>query len=903
MTTRAAGGVKAAVLPSAPDPIAITDGTIDLHSRRVRRPGGETHLTDLEAGLLAFLAARPGLPVGVDVLLKEVWGHTRTVETRAVHNTVRRLRGKIERDPAEPVHLRTVFALGFVWEPPASGAPQERPAARPPLPPRPADVFVGRAPELLRMSEAQRAGARLLCLVGPGGIGKTRLALTWLHTLPAPYVTGLCEATGLTTVAALRDAVAAWLGAAATDDIALGAALRALGPTALLLDGIGPGVGLASLTAWLGQAPELLLLTTSRAQPEDRGACILHVPPLPAREPPDEAGSGGALFFARARTAGAQLRADEATADSVRAVLARVGGVPRALEVLAARLGSLPLPALVATLDTLEAPPDRPVRADTLMSWSWGAVTAPERALTCTLALFADGFTLSAAQHILGVPPDHALALLDRLVRAGILTQPDPLTGRFAFLPLIRAALRRALADTPDAERVGEDRLLTWALALDPTPLDPLPATARVAARCIELPNLAAAVHIATARRAFETAARIGLVLARGHELVGPRSAEMELLDALLAEAAALDPLTAAALRLRRFALTPNLGGPGGGAALDALAASLPPDAHTHHAQVHLLRSAAHVGHGRHAEARAEVQRMLERAHASGLAGLRLRGAALCTRVHAVSGDPGAIAIGVEGSQAAVQQGLLSAEVDLALATSRACHLLGRAAEARAHADRAIEAIDRLEASIGASLPLLRLSGLGERLTVVHWQRDPRETTAAAAALASLAARLSERTLLSEAEQLLAWASILQGDAAAAMHHALAARAAVDPHGRPRLWWAAQTWLGVARLLLGDVPGTIDVLEPAVARWAEFGEGLGDVAAGWLAVACAADGRPAAAWLTQMDTIPAGREGVPASERAAAREVVRRLEAGARLHPALPVAGSFSALAAALPPG
>lgn len=98
-----------------PLPRALTLGAnrIDLQRRLIDGPTGEIPLTELEARLLGFLGARVGQPVRTETILREVWGYTRALQTRAVANAVMRLRRKLEVDPADPAHLLTVRGLGY----------------------------------------------------------------------------------------------------------------------------------------------------------------------------------------------------------------------------------------------------------------------------------------------------------------------------------------------------------------------------------------------------------------------------------------------------------------------------------------------------------------------------------------------------------------------------------------------------------------------------------------------------------------------------------------------------------------------------------------------------------------------------------------------------------------------
>lgn len=104
--------------PPVPSVLPLQDGQVDLPTRTVTRGADRQPLTLTEARLLAYLAERAGRPVPRDELLTRVWGYRAGVESRTVDTTIRRLRKKIERDPREPFHVRTVEGVGYRFFPP-----------------------------------------------------------------------------------------------------------------------------------------------------------------------------------------------------------------------------------------------------------------------------------------------------------------------------------------------------------------------------------------------------------------------------------------------------------------------------------------------------------------------------------------------------------------------------------------------------------------------------------------------------------------------------------------------------------------------------------------------------------------------------------------------------------------
>ena len=103
--------------PTTTSQINLSGIQVDLARRTVLRDGETLTLTTKEAELLAHLSQRPGTVVSREELLREVWGFRGHFRSRSADNTVLRLRAKIERDTARPVHVLTVHGVGYRFEP------------------------------------------------------------------------------------------------------------------------------------------------------------------------------------------------------------------------------------------------------------------------------------------------------------------------------------------------------------------------------------------------------------------------------------------------------------------------------------------------------------------------------------------------------------------------------------------------------------------------------------------------------------------------------------------------------------------------------------------------------------------------------------------------------------------
>ncbi|MGH3003647.1 MAG: response regulator [Gaiellaceae bacterium] len=107
---------RAGSTPPAPTTIAVSDLQLDGGARRVTRHGEPITLTLKEFDLLWFLASHPGLVFSRQTLMERVWGYEAAFDTGTVTVHVRRLREKVEADPAHPRHLQTVWGVGYRFD-------------------------------------------------------------------------------------------------------------------------------------------------------------------------------------------------------------------------------------------------------------------------------------------------------------------------------------------------------------------------------------------------------------------------------------------------------------------------------------------------------------------------------------------------------------------------------------------------------------------------------------------------------------------------------------------------------------------------------------------------------------------------------------------------------------------
>jgi len=347
--------------------------------------------------------------------------------------------------------------------------------------PAQATSLIGREHEVAAVASLLREeDVRLLALTGPGGTGKTRLALAVAAELQHEFADGVwfVELAPIREPEFVAPAIAARLDLRVSDGQPFAAALQAyLRPkqTLLLLDNFEQVIAAAPLLAdLLKGAPRLKLLVTSRAVLHLNGEHEYPVFPLAlpdlASLPTTEAlarNAAVALFVQRAQAIRPDFRLTADNAQAVATICCRLDGLPLALELAAARVKLLPPQVLLARLNqrlrTLTGGPrDLPSRQQSLrttIAWSWDLLTPAEQMLFRRLAVFAGGWTLEATEAVCNPEGDLAEDVLDvlaTLVDKSLVDHHEALVGesRFGMLETLREFALECLTASTEENRV-----------------------------------------------------------------------------------------------------------------------------------------------------------------------------------------------------------------------------------------------------------------------------------------------------------------------------------------------------------------------------------------------------------------------------------------------------------------
>ena len=471
--TAAAGIAATATAQRAIDAAAWPAGThvrvrMGLHTGEGRL-GGENYI-----GLDVHRASRiAAAGHGGQVIVSE---STRTLAEGALPpgTQLRELGAHRLKDLANPERLFQLDIMGLPVEFPALRSLDAR-ANNLPIQ---LTSFVGRQAEIAAVGELLDH-ARLVTLTGPGGAGKTRLALQVAAERLMQHSDGVffVELAPITETAMVPSAIAVTLHLReATDRPVLDTVTDALRDRDMLLvlDNFEQLQDAAPAVATiLAAAPKLRVLVTSRGRLHVRGEEEYPVPPLRI---PDAAHlptitelsqyEGVLLFIERARTARRDFEVTAASAPAIAEIVARLDGLPLAIELAAAKSRILTPDAILGRLGSRLAflrggARDLPARQQTLreaIDWSYQLLAAPDQARLRRLGTFVGGFTIAAAEELLSQdePGVDAVEALESLADQSLIRRLQGEHGehRLAMLETIREFALERLAEAGEMDEL-----------------------------------------------------------------------------------------------------------------------------------------------------------------------------------------------------------------------------------------------------------------------------------------------------------------------------------------------------------------------------------------------------------------------------------------------------------------
>ena len=505
---------------------------IDGPAQVLLRDGEPIHLEPQVFDVLAYLAANSDRLISREELLDEVWGD-QFVSLSALTSRIKTARRALGDDGRTQRYIRTVQGRGYQFVPTPTVS-QDRPlrarraaevtdaafGAAAELPPTP-DPLIGRVDDLDAVLDVLGAGM-LVSLVGPGGVGKTRLAIeaarVWSDAESVDRSVVFIALDGVREPSDVRPALATMLGVDAggtTDVIRACAEWLATGDRLLVIDNcehVLEAIG-DVIEELFAHAPQLSVLVTSREPLHLALERVHRVGPLPVgvaeHVDNEEFGPAVELFLARAKRSDATFEIDERNIDDVVALCTALDGLPLAVELAASRVGPLGLADLVSSLGTkldvvhsLRSDADhRHHSLRSTIEWSFDRLWVDAQRLLSCLARFPAGLVFADVEAMCRYV-DHETApaeVVSQLVDTSMLFRRESAVGaRYQMLETVRDfAIERAptlgLGDDPDqlivdhAVRLAAGELADW---------EPGDATRSYPRLREEIPNIRAAREV-----------------------------------------------------------------------------------------------------------------------------------------------------------------------------------------------------------------------------------------------------------------------------------------------------------------------------------------------------------------------------------------------------------------------
>ena len=462
---------------------AISFGPFELFrkSRLLEKDGSPLHIGGRALDILVVLSERPGEVIDKRELVKRVWGSI-NVDEGSLRFQISALRKALGDGGEGARYVVNVPGRGYCFAAPIASAAPARPQATARAPasvPAPLSKIVGRAETIEKISK-ELALHRFVTVVGPGGIGKTSVAIAVAHHKIPDFggTVAFVDFSSLRDIDLVPETIASTLGLTVSSNDPIPSLIAFLqGKRVLLvLDSCEHVLeNLAPLAERIiHELPELHILATSRESFRSEGERVFRLFPLscpPADEPMSIANllkyPAAQLFVERISESLSDFELSEDEAPMVAEICRRMDGIALAIELAAGRVNAYGIAGTSSLIDSRFSLQWRGRRTaiprhqtlSAALGWSYDLLPADESAVLCILSIFVGPFTLDAALAVLsrrGIAETDAVEAISNLLSKSLLaTPPIERQLRYRLLDTTRNFVADKLAESGDTDQVA----------------------------------------------------------------------------------------------------------------------------------------------------------------------------------------------------------------------------------------------------------------------------------------------------------------------------------------------------------------------------------------------------------------------------------------------------------------
>jgi len=458
-------------------------GPFRLHAteRLLEKNGAPVKIGSRALDILVTLLEQAPEVVGKDDLNRRAWGRL-IVDEGNIRAQIARLRKQLDDGDSTVSYISNIPGRGYCFTGAVAWSASEATARKAPMAalhlPREPLLMVGRD-DAVRELTARIKKQRFVSIVGPGGIGKTTVALALSHRMLQEFqgAVHFLDLGALEDPRLLASMLASQLGVVAVSDQPLPAILTFLREQRMLLvfDSCEHVIGaVAALTENIFRdAPDVHILTTSREALRAEGEQVHHLPPLEC--PPDYAEPLTAvhalsfpaveLFVRQVAHSVHPFELTDPDAPIVAEICRRLDGIALALELAASRVGAHGVRGVASLLDKhfrllwrgrRTALPRHQTLSATL-DWSYNLLSGTEQLVFRRLAIFVGGFSLAAALRVAseGLDPAELTETLATLVDKSLVTSDGGPAARYRLLETTRAYAWQKLSESDEDQKIA----------------------------------------------------------------------------------------------------------------------------------------------------------------------------------------------------------------------------------------------------------------------------------------------------------------------------------------------------------------------------------------------------------------------------------------------------------------